>query len=181
MAKRSFDEIAQEAVDYGFSHASALDAATLELRQEVRDMCASGRCQRYGTSWMCPPGCASLEENAKQVATFRGGIVVQTTGQMEDDFDYETIQATEEKHKELFEGLHAKLREEYPDMLALGAGTCTICAKCTYPDAPCRFPQRAVSSMEAFGLIVTDVCIANGLQYKYGPQSMTYTSCYLLE
>ena len=74
-----------------------------------------------------------------------------------------------------------KLREIYPDMLAIGSGCCTKCKVCTYPDAPCRFPKQAFSSMEAYGMLVTQVCQANGLKYYYGDCTIAYTSCYLLE
>ena len=32
--------------------------------------------------------------------------------------------------------------------------SCGICKTCTYPDAPCRFPDRARRSMEACGIDV---------------------------
>ena len=56
---------------------------------------------------------------------------------------------------------------------------CGICEKCTYPDAPCRFPDRAFPSMEACGLVVNDVCKASGIPYNYGPRTMTFTGCVL--
>ena len=68
---------------------------------------------------------------------------------------------TEARHKEYFVEFEKKLREIYPDMLAIGAGCCTKCKVCTYPDAPCRFPKQAFSSMEAYGMLVTQVCQAN--------------------
>ena len=79
------------------------------------------------------------------------------------------------------EGIHNVEIIAWPGLLALGAGTCTRCKECTYPDAPCRFPDKRVSSMEACGLVVMDTCKANGLGYYYGPQSIAYTSCFLLE
>lgn len=54
-----------------------------------------------------------------------------------------------------------------------------MCAKCTYPDKPCRYPSKRLSSMEAFGLFVSDICARSGLGYNYGPRTMTYTSCLL--
>jgi hypothetical protein len=53
---------------------------------------------------------------------------------MEDDFDYDTIQATGEKHKDNFAALVKKLKTRYADMLPMGAGTCTLCESCTFPD-----------------------------------------------
>ena len=61
----------------------------------------------------------------------------------------------------------------------LSSGGCGICEKCTYPDAPCRFPDRAFPSMEACGLVVNDVCKASGIPYNYGPRTMTFTGCVL--
>ena len=76
--------------------------------------------------------------------------------------------------------MHEALRPLYPKLLPLGAGCCTRCKDCTYPDAPCRFPEKMVSSMEAYGMLVLEICKANGLSYYYGADTMTYTSCFLL-
>ena len=67
----------------------------------------------------------------------------------------------------------------HPDCLPLTAGSCTICARCTYPNKPCRYPAKRLSSMEAFGLFVSNVCSRSGLGYNYGARTMTYTSCLL--
>ena len=37
-----------------------------------------------------------------------------------------------------------------------------------------------MASMEAYGLLVLEVCKANGLQYYYGSDKMAYNSCFLL-
>jgi predicted metal-binding protein len=65
-------------------------------------------------------------------------------------------------------------------MLALGAGKCEICETCTFPDKPCRFPDRMETSMEASGLLVSKVCTDNGLEYNYGTNKMAFTSCFLV-
>ncbi len=76
--------------------------------------------------------------------------------------------------------MYASFRQQTDHVLAIGAGCCTACAQCTYPDEKCRFPERMVSSMEAYGMLVLEVCKANGLQYYYGADKMAYTSCFLL-
>ena len=43
-----FPEIAALAAQAGFIHYAPLDVSTIELRSEVRDMCASGGCGQYG-------------------------------------------------------------------------------------------------------------------------------------
>ena len=34
--------------------------------------------------------------------------------------------------------------------------------------------------MEAYGLMVNQVCLDNGLHYNYGPNTIAYTGCFLL-
>ncbi len=178
--QRSLERAIAMALAAGFSHAAALDAATLEPLDAVRDMCAADRCGLYGRCWTCPPGCGPLAENAAAMRRYRTGILVQTTRALEDDFDYEGMQACGEAHKAQFLALRDALWAEYPDLLALGAGGCRLCDDCTYPEAPCRHPRETLSSMEAYGLLVTDVCEKNGLAYTYGRGTITYTGCYLL-
>ncbi len=175
------DALVAQAKAAGFTNAGPLDAATIELKEEVRAMCSANGCRAYGKNWSCPPACGELEDLRQRFAQYSRGILVQTVGEVEDSMDFEGMMEAEAAHKAHFADLHEKLLETWPGLLALGAGTCTRCRECTYPDAPCRFPDKRVSSMEACGLVVMDTCKANGLGYYYGPQSIAYTSCFLLE
>lgn len=175
------EELEKMGMECGFSHVGALDCSTIELRPEVRETCEKNTCHRYGKCWSCPPGCGSLEDCAAVVHSYQRGIIVQTVGELEDELDGETMMETEALHKEHFLAMEKELREIYPKMRPLGAGSCTKCKVCTYPDAPCRFPDQSFASMEAFGMLVTQVCSANHMQYYYGPCTIAYTSCFLLE
>lgn len=159
----------------GFTHTGPLDPATIELKEAVRQMCAA--CSRYGNCWSCPPACGTLEDCRKRIGKYQQGILLQTVGQLEDEFDGEAMMETEALHKENFHRLLKEVGRE--GLLALGAGSCTVCKTCSYPDAPCRFPERMVSSMEAYGMEVAVVCRANNLAYYYGPNTIAYTCCLL--
>jgi predicted metal-binding protein len=174
------EELVKRAVELGFSHSGVLDATALELKSEVRAMCGADKCRNYGRSWTCPPACLSLEDNEKILSRYRSGILVQTTGELEDDFDWEGMTAAGERQKELFRAFRDELSPEYPDIMALAHGPCGLCGECSYPGAPCRHPESALTSMEAFGLLVSDACSKNGLPYYYGPRTITYTGCFLL-
>ena len=169
------------AAQAGFTQAAPLEAASLTVRTEVRDMCAADRCHAYGRSWSCPPACGTPEQCQARIDRYKRGILLQTTGQLEDDFDAEAIWETERRHKDSFSVLARQIRQLYPDCLPLTAGCCTLCRTCTYPGKPCRFPKKRFSSMEAYGLLVSDVCLNTGLKYYYGPQTITYTSCILID
>jgi predicted metal-binding protein len=178
--KSRIQMLMEAAMEAGFTHAAPLDTKTLRFLPEVREACSVDRCHTYNTNWMCPPACGTLEECAARAAGFTEGIVVQTVGDLEDSFDYEGMQRIGQEHKKRFQDFAVALSAVHPRVLALGAGGCDICASCTYPDAPCRFPDKALSSMEANGLWVSDVCEKNGISYNYGPNKLAYTSCVLV-
>jgi predicted metal-binding protein len=168
--------LAAMAAEAGFTHSAPLDVSTLELRDEVRAMCSANTCRAYGRNWSCPPACGELEELRQRFAQYSRGILVQTVGEVEDSMDYEGMMEAEAAHKEHFAALHEKLLETWPGLLALGAGTCTRCRECTYPDAPCRFPTRAHHSMEACGIDVGALARLCGIKYNNGPLTVTYFS-----
>ena len=165
----------EAALATGFTHTAPLDPSTIELKEAVRQMCAA--CSRYDKCWSCPPACGSLEQCRQRIGKFSQGILVQTVGQLEDEFDGEGMMETEATHKENFHRLLETLNRGA--LLPLGAGCCTVCKTCSYPDAPCRFPERMVSSMEAYGMEVAQVCRANNMPYYHGPNTIAYTSCLL--
>ncbi len=174
-----FSKLAALAAENGFSHWAAADMAALVPRQEVRDMCRADRCRRWDRSWSCPPACGDLRDAAAAIAGFSAGILLQTTGALADDFDYETMEAIQRRHKKGFADFTRQARLLTGECLPLSAGSCTVCRVCTYPDRPCRFPQKRFYSMEAFGLLVSDICLRAALPYNYGARTMTYTSCFL--
>ena len=168
----------QLAAELGFSHAAPLDISTLSPRRDVRDMCAADECRAYGKNWTCPPHCGTLEECAQRMHSYQYGILLQTVGTMEKAIDSKAYRRTEERHLELFYRFCRQIRKAYPDALCLGSGGCRICKSCAFPQV-CRFPEMAHSSMEGYGLFVTQVCRDNGLSYHYGERTITYTACVL--
>lgn len=175
------EEFIKLAKEIGFTGACALDPSILQFRQEVREMCAADKCRSYNKSWMCPPACGTLEEAAQKASGYKRGIIVQVTKNLEDDFDIDGMMEAEEDQKRFFYELTEKVREEYPDCLPMSTGACQICKECSYPDAPCRMPGKAMPSMEAYGLVVSDVCTKSGIPYYYGPHTLTYSGCILID
>ena len=101
-------------------------------------------------------------------------------GLHDDDFDIEAMMDAEALQKERVGELHALLMKEVPEARVLAAGTCTLCKKCSFPDEPCRFPDQAMVSMEAAGLVVSDTCTAAGIPYNHGKLTLAYSSCVLV-
>ena len=175
------DDLVSVALAFGFEHAALMDPAAAAVRPEVREMCAANLCGSFGRSWSCPPACGTLDNSRRLLAGYGSGLLVQTTGTLEDAFDYDTMVALGELQKQRLMSFRAHLRPRFPRLTALGNGACTVCNHCTYPVRPCVHPDQMLQSMEAAGLVVSDVCVQNGLGYYYGPGTLTYTGCLLLE
>ena len=166
------------AKEIGFDVAVALDPQRLEARADVRAMCAADTCKAFGKNWTCPPACGTLEECQTKMRGYTRGILVQTIGYMQKAIDSRCYRETERRHMEHFFALAEAVRKDHPDALCLGAGGCRVCGKCAYPE-PCRFPEKAMSSMEGYGLFVTQVCRDAGVAYHYGERTITYCACIL--
>ncbi|MBR3125234.1 MAG: DUF2284 domain-containing protein [Mogibacterium sp.] len=179
--KPEISELTALAKEVGFTYASPLAMGSLEFREEVRSMCSEDRCKSYDKSWSCPPATGSIEHAKKRAESYHRGIIVQTAGALADSFDMDGTAAIMQIHRKNFDTLIRQIRFFYPDCLPMGAGTCRLCRSCTYPGRPCRHPDRMVSSMEAYGLLVSDVAIRSGLKYNYGENTMCFTSCILID
>ena len=166
--------------EIGFSRAAVVDIRSLRAREEVRQLCAADRCGCYGRNWSCPPYTGEISALQKQLDRCVSGILVQTTGELEDEFDMEGMGRIMQQHSRNFSALTRQARLLYPRVLPLSAGPCTVCRRCTCPDRPCRFPNKRLHSMEAYGLMVSDICRAAGLPYCSGSNTMTYISCILI-
>lgn len=174
------DKLCAMALETGFDVAKPLCVATLKPMEMVRDMCAADKCHAYGRNWTCPPECGTLEQCGQRMQQYKHGILLQSIGHLRKAIDARTMMETERRHMEQFHRFADMVRQQFPDALCLGAGGCRICKKCAYPE-PCRFPERACSSMEGYGLFVTQVCRDNDVPYHYGEKTLTYTACVLFE
>ncbi|MDR2516495.1 MAG: DUF2284 domain-containing protein [Spirochaetaceae bacterium] len=168
------------AEECGFSHIGNLQVDTIKLRVEARDGCAVNKCGRFGTSWSCPPGCGTLEECEAKIRAYKRGLLLQSTGELEDPMDSETMMGTAFEHGKRFDEFRKKVHEKAKGAFLID-GVCHQCEKCTYPGEPCRFPDKTSYSLEGLGMIVSELCKDNNMLYYYGPNTITYTGAVLLD
>jgi len=166
------------AKECGFEYMAPIDMEGLRFREEVREMCTAELCENYNTSWCCPPAIMPLEEFGALVMSYAQGLLVQTVGMLEDEFDYESLGAAGEKHRVEFVNFNdVMLENNKGESLSMSVGGCTLCEKCTYPDEPCCHPDKMIMSLGASGMLVNELCTKNGLEYNNGEKTITFTSC----
>jgi predicted metal-binding protein len=166
---------ASVAVDVPINEWAQLPSSELVFSQELLEYCKTNACGNYNKSWVCPPGCESMEEQRKKILSYENVIVFTTVHNLEDSFDQEGMALGRELHFLLT----VEFKKRLNDAPIYSAGICPVCTPCTFP-SPCRFPEKKIGSIEAAGINVTELSNAAGIAYNNGPNTVTYFSMALL-
>jgi predicted metal-binding protein len=133
---------------------------------------------------MGPPAVGPISELRQRAASYKQGLLFQTVHRLTSNFDMKGMFSAVGIHERIFRDLLGKIRSAYPteDILPLSAGCCSNCEKCAYLDKePCRHPDQAVSSVEAYGMNVIALEKSAGLPYNNGKDSVTYVGLILFD
>jgi predicted metal-binding protein len=161
---------------------AAIDVSDIPFRREFRDACKQNRCGKYGKNWMCPPDVGDIDELMAQAGAFRRAFVLQSVGTLSDSFDVEGMELASRKHRKLLVSFFSEITPTVGHALKLGGGACLVCEKCAkYTDDLCRFPERAIASLEAYGIAVSELADRCGLQYVNGTNTITYFGAVLYD
>jgi len=146
----------------------------LRFYREVRELCEKNRCRGYGASWACPPAVGTLEECKARVEQYDKMLLFSNRYELEDSFDFEGMQNGMQDFKRLVELFDREVKGCLQNYLLLSNEGCGKCGVCTYPDAPCRFPELLYHSLEGYGFIVNELAHAAGIRYNNGADTVTY-------
>ncbi|MBE6608252.1 MAG: DUF2284 domain-containing protein [Ruminococcaceae bacterium] len=159
---------------YEVTQYAIVPSSEIPFSPAVLEACRENRCGRYATCWTCPPGVGEPEEIKAKILSYKTAAIFSCKYDLEDSFDFETMtEGANITQKKLLD-IIAKLKSEGVVPHALGCEGCRLCQKCTYPDAPCRFPEKAIPSIEACGVNVVELSKKVGIKYNNGPNTVTY-------
>lgn len=174
--KQIFDILAEDALSLGATRASVISANTIPLDRQFREMCAVNACGVYGKCWMCPPDVGEIDELMAQIKGYDYALVYQTVTTLEDSFDYEGMidarrgmSVLSQKMRKVFD------LPQFTRVLHLSVGGCGVCEECTKKTGePCRHPDLAMPSLEAYGVNVSEMARVAGMKYINGQNTVTY-------
>ena len=166
------DTIIGIALDSGITEIAPLNVKELEFEDWVRDTCKT--CRSYNTSWACPPAVGTLEECRRRCEEYQKMLLFNRKYEIEDSFDWEGMSSAMRDFKATSIDIESKITLIAGKPLLLTSQVCEKCKKCTYPDAPCRFPERLHHSLEGYGFNVSKLAAKAGLHYIGGPNTITY-------
>ena len=170
-----------EAIKAGAFKANVIEVKDIQFDVRFRDTCASNLCGNYGRCWTCPPDCGEINEMIKSLSKFKYALVYQTVGTLEDSFDVENMEeVAKEHHKRTLTIRKAAEQILKCEFLNLGAGGCRICDICAKKtNEPCRNPNLATVSLEAYGINVSTLAKTAEMKYINGQNTVTYFSAVL--
>ena len=150
------------------------EAKSIPFSKAVADACRANACGRYGSCWTCPPGAGEYTVLEKKIKEYEKAVVFTCKYDLEDCFDFEGMMAGQRETMKILYTVADELRNSGESFMVLGCEGCNLCEKCTYPDAPCRFPEKAVVSVEACGIDVVNLSRKLNINYNNGPNTVTY-------
>jgi len=171
------DYIAAHKEELGIHEYAFLTTDKLSFSEGVRKLCESNACGLYNKTWACPPGVGTYEECRDKIMKYKNIFVFTTLHPLEDSYDFEGMTEGKIRHNQICPAIAELFEKEYDDLLILSAEGCDKCAVCTYPDAPCRFPDSLHPSIESFGVEVYKLAAAGNMHYINGANTVTYFGC----
>jgi predicted metal-binding protein len=176
------ETLIREALESNAAHAAILDTSTIQFHEDFRKACEKNVCRKYDTNWMGPPAIGPISELMKRALGYKQGLLFQTVHRVVSSFDMKGMFEGAKLHNAVFRDLLEKIKRKHQikDLLPLNAGCCSICEKCAYLDnEPCRNPDQAVSSVEAYGMNVIALQKSAGIPYYHGKNSVCFVGLIL--
>lgn len=167
-------DLRDKLINAGVYEFGIVDSRDVEFRADVRAMCEEDKCHRYAKSWACPPAIGTVDECRDRAWSYNKMLVFSRKFDVEDSFDFEGIREAMKNFKGVAERLDEELRPVFKEYLILSNEGCGKCESCTYPDAPCRFPDKVHGSIEGYGILVSDLAKLAGVKYYNGRDTVTF-------
>ena len=154
-----------------------LDTADIKVQERVRTICKQ-ECERYGSTWACPPAVGELPECEKKIHSFPQAIFFSSVAEVSDMMNMEEMLSTRMAHEDLTEKVRDFLEGEGYETFTLSTESCERCA---YLDGkPCRFPEHMHPCLESYGVVVNEIVEREQMEYNLGGNTILWFSMVLI-
>ena len=94
--------------------------------------------------------------------------MISTVTEVGDVENLEETLSTRKEHEEITHQVAKLVQAQGLETYVLSTEACALCEKCAYPDAPCRHPDKMYPCVESHGILVTDLCEKQGMEFFNG-------------
>ena len=139
----------------------------LTFTERVRHICKE-ECPMYGKTWACPPAVGSVEHCQSKCLSYPEFLLISTVTEVDDIENLEQTLATRADHEEITHQVADLVKAQGCETMTLSTEACALCAECSYPDGPCRHPEKMFPCVESHGILVTELCERFGVEFFNG-------------
>ncbi|MFV0528078.1 MAG: DUF2284 domain-containing protein [Lachnospiraceae bacterium] len=156
-----------------------IDAKEIDFSERVRYICEH-ECDRYGTTWACPPGVGTLSACESKCRRYDSGFFFSSVAEVQDIMNFKELLSTRMEHEKITDAVKQYFLHRGIDCYTLSTESCEICDVCTYPAAPCRFPEKMNPCVESHGIVVAELVEKYNMEYNLGGNTVLWFSLILL-
>ena len=111
-----------------------------------------------------PPAVGSVADCREKCLKFEHVYIVSTVHPLEDSFDLEGMEQGKAEHEKICSRIREIFKNIFsPESLCLHPKAARTVHPATYPDSPCRFPDKMYPSVESYGISVVNEAAAAGM------------------
>ena len=156
-----------------------LDTKDITIQERVRTICQE-ECERYGSTWACPPAVGTLQECEKKIKSYPQAVFFSSVAEVSDIMNMEEMLSTRRAHEDLTTDVGKYLNKEGYETYILSTESCDICEKCAYKEGkPCRYPDRMHPCLESHGVVVNEIVERESMEYNLGGNTILWFSMVL--
>lgn len=171
-----FDEFISQYPIYEYR---ILDTKDIFARERVRIICQT-ECQRYGSTWACPPAVGTLEECEAKIKSYTKAVFFSSVAEVSDVLNMEEMLATRQAHEELTTKVGNFLKDQGHEIYILSTESCDICETCSYKKGkPCRHPDQMHPCLESHGVVANEIVEREAMEYNIGGNTILWFSMVL--
>lgn len=171
---RDLQYLIELAKSQGASNAAVIGVEMIQFDPEFRVACEANRCGNYNKNWKCPPDVGNILELIEIAKSYKYGLILQSIGKLKSKFDFKGMLAAGSEHQNMTARITEKMREEGIGVLPLGVGHCSTCASCNkLQNLSCAFPDKAMASIESYGMDVMKLAKMCNMNYNNGENTTT--------
>lgn len=167
-------ELIEAVIECGADKAAPIEPSKLYSSSSFRKFCEDNVCGSYGKCWSCPPDIGDIDVLRAELGNYEHIVMYQVMSEVKDYSDAEGLYAAGEKLSDISQKLLMFLRSKLKKPFLLLGGSCHLCRQCAkITNEPCRFPDKLIPSMSAYGIDVCKTCEGTPLDYMNGENIVT--------
>lgn len=164
----SHEQIEEYICQYPVYQYAFFSPEDIEFSHRVRWICQH-ECERYNTTWACPPAVGTVEECKTRCLSFPHALMMTSVAEVQDTANMAETLATRGPHEALTHQVEQLLRDcGATETYVLSTEACAICEQCAYPGGPCRHRDKMYPCVESHGIVVTDIAERYGIDFLTG-------------